>query len=117
VPNGVFNLISSHTELKECGRLHQVMHSNKKCNAHCERNLRHFAYRTDQLFNAFESKEALHWVLFVRNINVRGWKSTGENLREKVLSSPMTTCVFKSLKMENWKLRRLWWREQRWTWK
>ena len=36
VPNGVFNLISSHTELKEFGRLHQVMQSNTKCNSHRE---------------------------------------------------------------------------------
>lgn len=40
VPKGVFNLILSHTELKEFGRFHQMMQSNNKCNINCERNLR-----------------------------------------------------------------------------
>jgi len=74
VSNGVFNLISSHIELKEFGRLHQVIQSNKMCNAHWEGNLCQYAHYTEPLFNTFRSKEALRWVLFVRNIDARGWE-------------------------------------------
>ena len=74
VPNGVFNLCSSFTDVKEFGRLVQVRQSSKLSNAHWERNLHQYAHRTDPQFNVFESKEALRWVLLVRNIHVRGWE-------------------------------------------
>ena len=42
VPNGVFNLCSSFTDVKEFGRLVQVRQSSKLSNAHWERNLRQY---------------------------------------------------------------------------
>jgi len=73
-PNGVFNLLSSFTELKEFVQLHEVMQSNKQCSTHWEGNLRQYAHRTEPLFVEFTSAEALRWVLFVGNIDARGWE-------------------------------------------
>ena len=72
VPNGVFNLIASHNELKEFGRPHQVIQFNKKRNVHWEGNLRQYAHHAEPLLYVFTSKEALHWMLFVRNMDARG---------------------------------------------
>jgi len=74
VPNGVFNLLSSFTEMKEFGRFHQVIRSNKQCSALWERNIRQYAHHAGPLFSVFTSKEVLRWALFVRNIDVRGWE-------------------------------------------
>ena len=40
VPDGVFNLLSSYTNLKEFGRLYGVIDSNKLSKLHWERRLR-----------------------------------------------------------------------------
>ena len=74
MPDGVFNLISSRLGLKEFGRLHQVIQSNKQCNAQWERNLRQYALHAEPLSNTFTSIAALRWTLFVRNIDARGWE-------------------------------------------
>ena len=74
IPNGVFNLASIFLDLKEFGRLHQVLPSNKQCNAHWECRLRQDAHHAKPLFDIFTSKESLHSVLFVRHIDVRGWE-------------------------------------------
>ena len=55
VPNGVFNLLSSFTEMKEFGWLHCVTDSNKPCKSHWERNMHHYAHRAKPLFNVFTS--------------------------------------------------------------
>ena len=74
-----------------------------KCNVRWDRNLRQCVDHTDPLFNVFESKEALRWVLFVRNIDARGWKlhmrdpeSTG--IQHKYLS--YVGSFFQSTKLE-----------------
>jgi len=72
LPNGVFNLFSSFTVLEVFGQFHQVIQSNKRCNAHWERNLHQYVYRVEPLFDVFVSIEAR--VLFVRNIDALGWK-------------------------------------------
>ena len=64
---------SLSTEQKEFGRLHGAMQSSKLCNAHWEGNPLQHAHNSKPLFYIFTSKEALHWALFVRNIDVRGW--------------------------------------------
>ena len=69
VPNGVFNLISSSTELKDFAKLHSVIHFNKQCNAHWEHNLRPDVHNSKPLLDVFTSKEALRWTLLVRNID------------------------------------------------
>jgi len=74
VPNGVFNLVTGFTNLKEFGRLHCVIDSNKPGKSHWERNLRQYAHRAEPLFDVFAAVEALRWVLFVRNIDARGWE-------------------------------------------
>ena len=90
-PNGVFNLCSSFTDVKEFERLHQVIQSSKLSNSHCERDLPQYAHRTDPLFNVFESKQALRWTLVVRTIDVRGWElrlrnPSGTAVKAKYLS-------------------------------
>ena len=67
VPNGVFNLISSSTELKDFAKLHSVIHFNKQCNAHWEDNRRQYAHHVEPLLDVLTSIEALRWVLLVRN--------------------------------------------------
>jgi len=74
VPNGVFNLVTSFFSMEEFGRLHWVLRSNKLSKSHWERNLRQYAHHSESLFNTFTSTEALRWVLFVRNIDARGWE-------------------------------------------
>ena len=61
MPDEVFNNLSSFSKLEEFefGRLHSVIHSNKECNAHWERNMRQYAHRAEPLFGMFTSKEAL----------------------------------------------------------
>ena len=71
VPYGVFNPLSSFTSLEEFGRPHCMIYSNKLSKAHSERNLRQYAHYAEPLFNKFTSKEALRWVLFLRNIDAR----------------------------------------------
>ena len=39
VPDGVFNLASSYTDLDDYESLHHVIHKNKQCKAHWENNL------------------------------------------------------------------------------
>jgi len=68
VPDGVFNLLSSFTNIEAFGRLHRVLQSNKLSKSHWGRNLRQYALHAEPLFNMFTSTEALRWVLFVRNI-------------------------------------------------
>ena len=51
-----------------------MIDSNKPRKAHWERNLRQYAPRAEPLFDVFVSVEALRWVLFVRNIDARGWE-------------------------------------------
>ena len=74
MPNGVFNLFSSFTELKEFGRLHSAIQSNVRCIAHWEGHLRQDAHHAEPLFDEFTSIEAQRWALFVRNIDARGWE-------------------------------------------
>ena len=72
VPNGVFNLLSSSTELKDFVKLHSLIHPNKQCNAHCERHLCPDVHYSQPLFDVFTSIESLRWTLFVGNIDARG---------------------------------------------
>jgi len=74
VPNGVFNLLSNSLELKEFGKLHEVIQSNKEYSARREMNLRSGVHYAKPLFDTFTSKEALSWMFFVRNIDARGWE-------------------------------------------
>jgi len=62
VPDGVFNDISSFTDLEGFGSLHGAIQSNTLSNAHFERNMRQYAHYADPLFYKFTSKEALRWV-------------------------------------------------------
>ena len=59
VPDGVFNLITSFTDLEEFGRLNGVLDSNKLSKAHWEHNQRQYAHHAEPLFNMFTSIEAL----------------------------------------------------------
>ena len=74
MPDGVFNLCSSFTDLEEFGRLHCQIDSNKSSKSHWERNLRQYSHHSEPLFRVFTSIEALRWTLFVRNIDARGWE-------------------------------------------
>jgi len=49
VQNGVFNLVTSFTNLKEFGRLHCVIQSNKLFNMHWEGNLHQYAHHAKPL--------------------------------------------------------------------
>ena len=66
VPDGVFNSITPYMDQKEFVRLHQALHSDKRCRAHWRRNLSQYVHHTVQLFDKFTSVEALRWV--ARNI-------------------------------------------------
>ena len=73
------------------------MQSNKRCNAHWERNPRQYAHYPEPLFDVFTSKEALRRVLFVRNIDVRGWTlhltdPTSESAKPKHLPHDESFC-------------------------
>jgi len=72
VPNGIFNLLSSFLRVEEFERFHNVLQSNKQCNAHWEGNLRQYSHRAEPLFGVFTSTAALRWTLFVRHIDVGG---------------------------------------------
>ena len=74
MPDGVFNLLSSFTNLEEFGRLHCVIDSNRLSKAHLERNLRQYAHHTEPLFNRFPSIAAPRWTLLIRNIKRGGWE-------------------------------------------
>ncbi len=74
VPDGVWNLFSSWTDLDDYESLHHVIHKNKQCEAHWLNNLRKYAHRADPLFDVFTSVKSLRFV-FVRKIDVpRGWE-------------------------------------------
>ena len=74
VPDGVWNLFSSWTDLGDYESLHHVIHKNKQCEAHWLNNLRKYAHRADPLFDVFTSVKSLRFV-FVREIDVpRGWE-------------------------------------------
>jgi ankyrin repeat protein len=74
VPDGVWNLFSSWTDLDDYESLHHVIHKNKQCEAHWLVNLHKYAHRTDLLFDVFTSIKSLRFV-FVRKIDVpRGWE-------------------------------------------
>ena len=51
-----------------------MIQSNNQCDAHRERNLRQYAHHSEALFYKFTSIEALHWTLFLGNIDARGWE-------------------------------------------
>ena len=59
LPDVVFNFLSSFTDLEEFGRLHCVIQSNKKCDAHCERIWREDASNAELVCNVFTSIEVL----------------------------------------------------------
>ena len=102
--NGVFNLASSYLDLKEFGRLHQVLQSNKQCNAHWEGHMCQDTHHEKALFNVFTSKEPLHWGLFVRHIDVRGWELYLRNPLSGGIQTEYCLVVvafFKSAKLES----------------
>jgi len=74
VQDGIFNLVTSFTDLVEFGRLHSVIDENKISKSRWERNMRQYAHHAEPLFNKFTSVEARLWVQFVRNIDARGWE-------------------------------------------
>ena len=51
VPDGVWNLFSSWTNLDDYESLHHVIHKNKQCEAHWLNNLRKYAHRAEPLFD------------------------------------------------------------------
>ena len=74
VPDGVWNLFSSWTDLDDYESLHHVIHKNKQCEAHWLAHLRKYAHRAEPLFDVFTSVKSLRFV-FVRKIDVpRGWE-------------------------------------------
>jgi len=87
VPNGVFNLVTSFSDLEEFGRLHCVIYSNKLSKSHWERNLLQYSHHAKPLFDLFTSTETLRWVLFVRNIDARDWEL---HLRDPLSSGNQT---------------------------
>jgi len=108
------------SDMKGFVKLHEVIQSNKMCKSHWERNLHQYVYKSDPLFNTFTSIEALCWVLFVRNIDARGWELHLRDSRVAVTkpsTCPMMVALFKPAKLESWTSRRLWWRERRWNWR
>ena len=75
VPDGVWNLFSSWTDLDDYESLHHVIHKNKQCEPHWLNNLRQYAYHAEPLFDVFTSVKSLRFVIFVRKIDVpRGWE-------------------------------------------
>ena len=74
VPDGVFNLASSYTDLDDYESLHHVIHKNKQCKANWEAHLRQYAHHAKPLFDVFTSVKSLRFVS-VRKIDVpRGWE-------------------------------------------
>ena len=74
VPDGVWNLFSSWTDLDDYESLHHVIHKNKQCEAHWQAHLRKKAHRVEPLFDVFTSVKSLRFV-FVRKIDVpRDWE-------------------------------------------
>ena len=97
-----------------------MIDSNKQ-SKRWERNLRKYVYRANPLIGVFASIEAQRWVLFVRNIDARGWElhlrdpESGGN-QSKYLShgrSFFEVCEAGELYF----VKRLWWRERRWIWR
>ena len=75
VPDGVWNLFSSWTDLDDYESLHHVIHKNKQCEAHWLAHLRKYAHRANPLFDLFTSVKSLRFVIFVRKIDVpKGWE-------------------------------------------
>jgi len=75
VPDGVWNLFSSWTDLDDYESLHHVIHKNKQCEPHWKAHLRKYAYRAEPLFGVFTSVKSLRFVIFVRKIDVpRDWE-------------------------------------------
>ena len=74
VPDGVFNLASSYTDLDDYESLHHVIHKNKQCEANWENGLRQYAHHAKPLFDVFTSVKSLRFVS-VRKIDVpRDWE-------------------------------------------
>ena len=74
VPDGVWNLFSSWTDLDDYESLHHVIHKNKQCEVNWINNLRKYAHRSRPLFDVFTSVKSLRFV-FVRKIDVpRDWE-------------------------------------------
>ena len=107
--------VTSFTSLEEFGRLHSVIGSNKPSKSHSGRTLRLYAHRAEPLFRVFTPIEALRWVLFVRNIDARGWEL---QLRDPESSGNQTKYVsyggsfLKACKARELDIVRLWWRER-----
>ena len=78
VPDGVWNLFSSWTDLDDYESLHHVIHKNNQCEAHWQVHLRKYAHCADPLFGVFTSVKSLRFVIFVRNVRKidvpRGWE-------------------------------------------
>jgi len=74
VPDGIFNLLSIFTDMKEFGRLHCVIDPNKPSKLHWKCNLRQYAHHAEPLLDIFTTIEALRWALFVRNFGAVGWE-------------------------------------------
>jgi len=74
VPDGVFNLTSSYTDLDDYESLHHVIHKNKQCKANWEAHLRKNAHHAKPLFDVFTSVKALRFVFDARKIDVRDWE-------------------------------------------
>eukprot|EP00606_Chrysophyceae_sp_TOSAG23-5_P001334 GSChrysophyteH2.ASY1.ANO1.904.1 assembled CDS len=75
VPDGVWNLFSSWTDLDDYENLHHMIHKNKQCKAHWLNNLRKYAHRAEPLFDVFTSVKSLRFVIFVREIDVpKDWE-------------------------------------------
>ena len=68
VPDGVWNLFSSWTDLDDYESLHHVIHKNKQCEPHWQAHLRKYAHRAKPLFDAFASVKSLRFVIFVRKL-------------------------------------------------
>ncbi len=68
VPDGVWNLFSSWTDLDDYESLQQ-------CGVNWINNLREYTHRAEPLFDLFTSVKSLRFVIFVRKIDVpRGWE-------------------------------------------
>ena len=51
-----------------------MIDSNRLSKSPWERIIRQYAHHEEPLFNTLTSIDALRWVLFVRNIDARGWE-------------------------------------------
>ena len=76
VPDGVFNLASSYTDLDDYESLHHVIHKNKQCEAKWEAQLRQYAHHAKPLFDVFTSVKSLRFVS-VRKIGRSMCRGTG----------------------------------------